>query len=106
MTDHVLERRFWVPRPRAQVFEVFADPRALSLVIPPAARLSWLAPPPVSLSAGAILDFRVSVLAVPVRCRVMIREFDRPYRFIDVQIRGPFTRWEHRHRFTGGPGPA
>ena len=50
-----------------------------------------------------MLDFRVRVLGWPIRWRVMIREFDPPYRFVDVQLWGPFARWEHRHRFAAGP---
>jgi ligand-binding SRPBCC domain-containing protein len=103
MTDHVLERRFWLRRPRSEVFEFFAQPSNLPLVQPPGARLSWLSAPPAGLAAGTVLDFRVRVLGLPVRWRVMVREFDRPYRFVDVQIRGPFARWEHRHRFIEGP---
>jgi ligand-binding SRPBCC domain-containing protein len=49
-----------------------------------------------------VLDFRARVLRVPVRWRVIVREFDRPYRFVDVQLWGPFARWEHRHRFAEG----
>jgi ligand-binding SRPBCC domain-containing protein len=105
MTDYVLERRFWVPRSRVEVFELFADPQHLGRVTPPAMRLSWLAAPPARLAAGTVLDFSVSLLAVPTRWRVMIREFDGPYRFVDVQLWGPFARWEHRHRFVEGPGP-
>jgi ligand-binding SRPBCC domain-containing protein len=33
----------------------------------------------------------------------MVREFDPPHRFVDAQLRGPFARWEHRHRFVEGP---
>jgi ligand-binding SRPBCC domain-containing protein len=102
MTDHVLERRFWLPRPRPEVFEFFAQPANLPLVQPPGAHLRWIAAPPASLAAGTVLDFRVRVLGVPTRWRVMVREFDRPYRFVDVQLRGPFARWEHRHRFLEG----
>ena len=102
MTDHVLDRRFWVPRPRPQVFEFFAEPRNLALVQPPGSALRWLLAPPARLAAGAVLDFRVKILGVPVRWRVMVREFDRPYRFVDVQLEGPFARWEHSHRFVEG----
>ena len=100
MPDHILERRVWLPRARADVFEFFADPRNLSRVNPGWARPRWIAPPPTRLTAGAVLDFRV---ALPGAWRVMIREFDPPYRFVDVQLRGPFARWEHRHRFEEGP---
>lgn len=99
MPDHILERRVWLPRPRPEVFDFFADAANLSIIQPPWARPHWLAPPP-RLAAGAVLDFRVRWL--PIAWRVMIREFDRPYRFVDVQLRGPFARWEHRHRFVEG----
>jgi len=103
MADYVLERRFWVPRPRVEVFEFFADVRNLSRVNPPSAGLRWLRPPPARIEAGTVLDFSSRLLGIPVRWRVMIREFDSPYRFVDAQLWGPFARWEHRHRFLEGP---
>jgi len=101
MPDHILERRVWLPRPRAEVFEFFADARNLARIHPAWARPRWITSPPTPLAAGAILDFRSAWL--PGRWRVMIREFDPPYRFVDAQLRGPFARWEHRHRFVEGP---
>lgn len=106
MIDHILERRLWLPEPRPEVFAFFADPRNLERVNPPGTGLRWLEPPPATLSAGAVLDFHVRLLGLPVRWRVMIREFDPPYRFVDVQLWGPFARWEHRHRFIAGPADA
>ena len=84
------------------VFEFFADPRNLERIHPAWARPRWLAPPPPRLSAGAVLDFRAA--ALPGRWRVIVREFDPPFRFVDAQVVGPFARWEHRHRFTEGRG--
>ena len=43
------------------------------------------------------------VAGARVRFRVMVREFDPPFRFVDAQLWGPFARWEHRHRFLEGP---
>lgn len=99
MADHVLEMRFWVPRPRPAVFAFFADPRNLERVVP---RLRWRSPPPL-LEAGAVLDFRVAILGVPTTWRMIVREWDPPHRFVDALVRGPFARWEHRHRFVEGP---
>src|SRR3990170_4590014 len=104
MADHVLETRFWLSHPRARVFELFADPRHLALVQPESGRLRWLAPPPGRLEAGSVLDFSVRILGVPRRWRVIIREWDPPYRFVDAQLWGPFARWGHRPPFFEGPG--
>jgi ligand-binding SRPBCC domain-containing protein len=98
MADHVLESRLWLARPRPQVFAFFADPANLARVSPPRLRLRLLTPVP-ALSAGAVLDFRVSWLGLPLRWRSYVREYDPPHRFVDVQVRGPWARWEHRHLF-------
>jgi len=103
MADFVLHRRVWLPRPRTEVFAFLADPRNLPAVNPPASALRWLAPPPAALAVGAVLDFSVRAFLVRTRWRVLIREFDPPYRFVDVQLRGPFRRWEHLHRCVEGP---
>jgi len=103
MADHVMESRVWLAHPRVEVFAFFADPQNLAQLTPPGLRLSVLTPMS-ALSAGAVLDLRVAWLGIPVPWRVYIREYDPPYRFVDVQVRGPWARWEHRHLFLEGDG--
>jgi ligand-binding SRPBCC domain-containing protein len=98
MPDHVLETRVWLARPRPEVFAFFADATNLARVSPPALRLRVLTPT-ATLAAGAVLDLRAAWLGLPLRWRTYIREYDPPYRFVDVQVRGPWARWEHRHLF-------
>ncbi len=66
MADHVLERRVWLPRPRAEVFAFFADARNLALVNSPTGRLRWLTPPPPTLAAGAVIDFSIRAGGLPL----------------------------------------
>ncbi len=98
MADHILESRVWLARTRAEVFEFFVDPANLARITPPALRLR-LVSRRAPMTAGSVYDFRVSWLGIPMGWRTFIREFDPPYRFVDVQVRGPYARWEHRHRF-------
>jgi ligand-binding SRPBCC domain-containing protein len=98
MADHILESRVWLPRARAEVFAFFADPANLARISPPALRLRLLARP-APMRSGSVYDLRMAWLGVPLRWRTFIREFDPPYRFVDVQVRGPYARWEHRHTF-------
>ena len=98
MADYILESRVWLARARAELFTFFAEPTNLARITPPTYRVA-LVSAPAGLAAGAVLDFEMSWLGVPVRWRAFIREWDPPFRFVDVQIRGPWARWEHRHRF-------
>jgi ligand-binding SRPBCC domain-containing protein len=98
MSDYIHEARMWLARPRPEVFAFFADPANLPRLTPPWLRLRLLAPVP-PMAAGTVLDYRIAWLGIPLRWRAFIREWDPPFRFVDVQVRGPYDRWEHRHRF-------
>jgi len=97
MADHVMESRLWLARPRPDVFTFLADPANLARVMPPSFRVRLLTPG-VRMEAGAVADFRIAWLGLPLRWRMFVREWDPPYRFVDVQVSGPYARWEHRHR--------
>lgn len=103
MADFILESRVWIGRPRPDVFAFFADPRNLPRVTPPSLGLRVLSAPP-TLGAGAVLDLSLRWLGGRMTWRSYIREYDPPYRFVDVQVRGPYARWEHRHRFLDDEG--
>jgi ligand-binding SRPBCC domain-containing protein len=98
MPDYILESRVWLPKPRAEVFAFFADPANLARLTPPWLGFRLLAPPPL-LGPFAVFDCAIRWLGLPWRWRTFVREFDPPARFVDVQVRGPYDRWEHRHLF-------
>ncbi|HSE94211.1 MAG TPA: SRPBCC family protein [Methylomirabilota bacterium] len=88
----------WLAKPRAEVFAFFAEPVNLARITPPWLHFRLLTRAPV-LAPFTVLDYRVQWLGVPLRWRTLIREYDPPARFVDVQVRGPYDRWEHRHVF-------
>jgi ligand-binding SRPBCC domain-containing protein len=98
MPDHILQTRVWLAKPRAEVFAFFADPANLALITPPWLGFRLLGPAP-PLAPFAVFDYRIRWLGLPLRWRAFVREYDPPARFVDVQVRGPYDRWEHRHLF-------
>lgn len=98
MADYVLQSRVWLAKPRPEVFAFFGDPANLPRITPPWLRFRLLTPR-VVMAAGAVFEYRIAWLGLPLTWRTFIREYDPPYRFVDVQVRGPYARWEHRHRF-------
>src|SRR5881396_2358189 len=95
MPDHILESRVWLPKPRVEVFAFFADPANLARITPPWVGFRLLTERPV-MAPYAVLDYRVRWLGLPVSWRTMIREYDPPARFVDVQVRGPYDRVTYR----------
>lgn len=98
MADYIFEWRRFVPRARPVVFAFCADPANIGRLAPPWIGFALVGAPP-QLAAGAVLDYRLRWLGVPLRWRAFVREWDPPVRFVDVQVCGPYARWEHRHLF-------
>ena len=89
----------WLPRARTDIFTFFADAANLETLTPAWLRFEILTEQPVRMQPGTIIDYRIRVRGVPFRWQTEIEEWKPPYRFVDVQLRGPYTLWHHTHSF-------
>jgi ligand-binding SRPBCC domain-containing protein len=103
-TPHLLERSQVVPRPRAEVFSFFAEPRNLEAITPAFLRFEILPPIPAATAPGTLIDYRLRLFGIPLRWRTRIDSVDPGRSFVDVQLRGPYALWEHTHRFEDAEG--
>lgn len=101
--DYILRRTQVVPVPLDEAFAFFADPYNLEAITPP-----WLhfriVEAPALLGTGALIRYRLRLVGIPVGWLTEIRAWDPPHRFMDVQLRGPYRLWEHRHTLTAADG--
>jgi ligand-binding SRPBCC domain-containing protein len=96
---HVLEREQRVELSPAHAFEFYGDALNLEAITPPWLGFEVTTPAPVDMRAGTLLDYRLKLHRVPVRWRTRIEVWDPPLRFVDVQLSGPYSLWEHTHEF-------
>ena len=111
----------WVPAPIERVFLFFANPGNLPRIMPPRTgtelvRLRLMPPPGIAAEPATSVDraplagvgseivtsFRL-VPFLPFRARwiALITEFEWNHHFADVQKKGPFKSFRHRHELTG-----
>ena len=101
MTTHRLVASQLVPRPLDEVFPFFATPENLARLTPPGMRFEFRSDDR-SMRAGLAIDYRLRplpMLPFPVSWQTRIEAYDPPNFFSDVQGRGPYRSWEHRHSF-------
>jgi hypothetical protein len=97
--DRVLERAQVVPVEIDEAFAFFADPWNLEAITPPWLGFQILEAPP-TLERGSLLRYRLRLFGLPLRWRTEIVAWRPPFGFTDVQLAGPYRRWEHTHRLT------
>lgn len=99
MTEHVLRREQRLPGAPDDVFPFFADARNLEAITPPLLAFRMLTPEPSEMAAGTLLRYRLRVRGVPINWLTEIAEWDPPHRFVDRQLEGPYSLWQHTHTF-------
>jgi TIGR01777 family protein len=93
-----LRKTQWIARPPHEVFPFFADANNLERITPPWLKFRILNPG-VEMQRGALINYRLHVHGIPLCWQSEITEWEPPYRFVDVQRRGPYSLWVHEHRF-------
>jgi len=102
--EFLFQTELWLPRRRDEVFPFFADARNLDTLTPPWVHFKILTSTPIAMRPGALIDYRLRVHGIPIRWRTEIVEWNPPLRFVDVQLRGPYTLWHHTHTFEAHEG--
>ena len=96
--EYTLHRVQRVPTPLDRTFDFFSRPENLARITPP-----WLGfrmvSTDVAMREGLRIEYRVKPLGFPQPWLSEITLYDPPHRFVDEQVRGPYRRWHHDHRF-------
>lgn len=107
MREHVLRVEQTLNAPLDRVFAFFADAGNLEAITPPFLRFHIETPLPIEMKPGALIDYSLKLHGIRIRWRTRISAWEPNVRFVDEQIKGPYTLWVHEHTFapvSGEPG--
>ncbi|MES2559664.1 MAG: SRPBCC family protein [Bacteroidota bacterium] len=99
MKPHILETTTIIKRPLSDVFDFFGKAENLNLLTPPELDFTITSPLPIQMKTGAIINYRIKLNGIPFTWRTEICEWNPPHQFVDTQVKGPYVRWHHTHRF-------
>ena len=99
MSIYHLVREQIIPRPLDNVFSFFADARNLETLTPPLLHFEILTPGTIEMQVGTIIQYALRVHGIPIHWTTAISVWNPPFEFVDVQLRGPYVLWHHRHTF-------
>ena len=81
------------------VFSFFSNPENLSKITPEKLGFNILTPTPIKMKEGQLIDYSIKLLGKKIRWRTMITEYIPKVKFVDQQLKGPYSMWHHTHEF-------
>jgi hypothetical protein len=99
LRTYVLEREQIIPRPRSEAFGFFTDVANLERITPPFLRFRILTPPPVEIREGTLIRYSLTLLGIRFEWETLITNWEPDHCFSDIQLSGPYKRWQHTHTF-------
>ncbi|MDR2980787.1 MAG: SRPBCC family protein [Puniceicoccales bacterium] len=83
--------------PPEKVFAFFADVQNLRKTTPPDIEFTLLSPETTRMGEGTLLTYRLRLAGIRFGWQTRILSWDPPMTFLDVQAKGPFNFWKHKH---------
>src|SRR6185503_6131305 len=94
----------FLPISAQKAWDFFSDPRNLARITPPQLDFKIISAPEKCVE-GSIIEYRIkSLFGISIRWVSLIKDVKAPHEFIDIQEKGPYRYWHHRHHFEEVPG--
>ena len=97
--DRLFEQQQWTPKPLNEVFDFFSDVKNLEVLTPPLLNFKVLDKSTENLQEGTKINYKLKIRGVPAKWTSLITNWQPMNEFADVQLKGPYSKWYHRHLF-------
>lgn len=96
---YILKDSLVVPYKLDEVFDFFSNAENLEYLTPENLAFNILNPKPIEMKVGKTIDYKLKLYGIPFSWKSEISKWEPPNSFMDVQLKGPYSYWEHLHSF-------
>lgn len=95
----------FIPIDLEHAWDFFSNPKNLSTLTPKEMDFTILTELPAAIYENMIIDYTVKPLfGITLKWQTKIIEVDYKKHFTDIQSKGPFKLWKHKHEFEAVEG--
>jgi uncharacterized protein len=98
--EELLVAEQYLPYSRDQVFAFFMNAYNLEKITPPTLNFKIEKISTEKIGQGTLIDYKLKIHGVPASWQTLIDEWDPDHRFVDTQLKGPYSLWHHTHLFS------
>lgn len=99
MLEQVFQTKQFINKPISEVFSFFAEAKNLEKITPEFLNFRILKMNTPEIQKNSLIDYQLKLHGIPLKWKTLISEFIPNERFIDEQLKGPYTKWVHTHTF-------
>lgn len=89
----------YIPYDIESVFDFFSNHANLEKITPDILNFQTEKISTARVEKDTLIDYKLKIRGLPIKWRTLIKSWDRPYEFVDTQLRGPYAYWRHTHKF-------
>ncbi len=89
----------FIKRDLNKVFEFFSKAENLEAITPDWLHFKIRKTSTPEIQNGTLIDYSLKIHGIPVHWQSKIESWTPPHSFRDIQIKGPYKKWDHTHRF-------
>lgn len=94
----------FVPLEREKIFPFFSRAENLEALTPPWLNFKITKKSTEFVGKDILIDYKLKIHGIPIKWKTLISDWQPDKYFVDDQLKGPYTKWHHRHLFDSVPG--
>ena len=99
MKYYEFKKKQFINLPINEVFDFFSNPVNLEKVTPQYLNFKINTKLPLVMGKGKYFNYQLRVRGISMKWISLISLYNPPHCFIDEQIKGPYSSWQHIHTF-------